>query len=54
MGPSRTLVSFSRKSFVRPRVFDLNEVVGQLNKMLRRLVGAHLNFVVRPGDDVGH
>ncbi len=51
---TRQLLIFSRKSVVRPRVFDLNEVVGQLDKMLRRLVGAHLNFVARPGDDVGH
>ncbi len=33
------LLSFSRKALVAPRVLDLNEVIAQSEKLLRRLIG---------------
>ena len=50
---TQQLLIFSRKSVVRPKVLDLNELVRGLDKMLRRLVGEDIEFIVRPGRDGG-
>src|SRR5262249_5080162 len=38
-GLTAQLLAFSRKTIVEPKVLDLNEVVEQISKMLRRLLG---------------
>jgi signal transduction histidine kinase/CheY-like chemotaxis protein len=38
------LLAFSRKQVMQPRVLDLNGVVSQLEKMLRRLIGEHIEL----------
>ena len=48
------LTTFSRESIVRPTIVDLNETVGRLHPMLRRVVGERIEFVVRRGAEVGH
>jgi len=47
---TRQLLAFSRKQVLRPEVVDLNEVVEDLAPMLRRLIGADIDFVTRLGD----
>jgi two-component system cell cycle sensor histidine kinase/response regulator CckA len=41
------LLAFSRKAVIEPKVFDLNDVVEHLAKMLRRLIGEDINFTSR-------
>lgn len=41
---TRQLLTFSRKHPIKTRVLDLNEVVSETEKMLRRLVGANIRF----------
>ncbi len=36
---TRQLLTFSRKNVLQPQILDLNEVVGNVGKMLRRIVG---------------
>jgi two-component system, cell cycle sensor histidine kinase and response regulator CckA len=36
---TRQLLTFSRKQVVQPKVFDLNDVVANIEKMLRHLIG---------------
>ena len=44
------LLSFSRKQVIQPRVVDLNEVVRDTQRMLGRLIGEHIDLVVRVGE----
>jgi two-component system cell cycle sensor histidine kinase/response regulator CckA len=53
-GLTRQLLIFSRKQIVQPVVLDLNEVVKELNKMLRRLIDEHIEMTITPGRHLGH
>lgn len=50
---TRQLLGFSRQSVLQPRILDLNQVVADTGKMLRRLLGADIQFstVLQPGLD---
>jgi CheY-like chemotaxis protein len=50
---TRQLLAFSRKQVLESRVLDLNGVVNGLEKMLRRLIGEHIDMVILPGRDLG-
>jgi len=50
---TRQLLAFSRKQILEPVVLDLNAVVSNLDRMLRRLVGEDLNVVTRLDPDLG-
>ncbi len=49
---TRQLLAFSRKQAVSPRVIDLNALVLEMDRMLRRIVGEHIEVVTAPGDDL--
>jgi signal transduction histidine kinase len=44
---TRQLLAFSRRQLIEPTVFDLNELVLELEKMLGRLVGENVRFTTR-------
>ncbi|MGD0206243.1 MAG: response regulator [Verrucomicrobiota bacterium] len=50
---TRQLLVFSRKQKVQPVVLDLNEVVKDLDKMLRRLINENIELTVVPGKRIG-
>ncbi len=50
---TRQLLIFSRKSVVQPVLLRLNDIVGHLEKMLRRIIGEHVQLEVRMGESAG-
>ena len=46
------LLAFARRQTVAPKVLDLNVVIGERAKMLRRLIGEEIAFSVVPGADL--
>jgi signal transduction histidine kinase/CheY-like chemotaxis protein len=48
----RKLLAFSRRAIVERRVVDLNAVLTDMECLLRRLIGEHIEFVTRMGDDL--
>jgi len=51
---TQQLLVFSRKQIVQPVVLDLNVVVRDLDKMLRRLIGEHIGTTIMPQHHIGH
>ncbi len=45
---TRQLLAFSRQQVLAPQLLDLNGIVGELEKMLKRLIGADIELIVRP------
>jgi len=50
---TRQLLAFSRRQVLQPKVLDLNTVVGNVHKMLRRLIGEDIELVTVFGPDLG-
>jgi CheY-like chemotaxis protein len=50
---TRQLLAFGRRQILRPTVVDLNRIVGGMERILRRLVGEHieLTLILAPGLD---
>jgi CheY-like chemotaxis protein len=44
---TRQLLTFSQRQVFQPRAMDLNEVVTNMTKMLRRLIGENIDWVAR-------
>ena len=53
-GLTRQLLVFSRKQTVQPVVLDLNDVLKDMDKMLRRLIDENIEMASVPGEQVGH
>ena len=49
---TRQLLAFGRHQVIRPEVLDLNEVVGDIERMLRRLIGEDIDLEWRPGPNL--
>jgi PAS domain S-box-containing protein len=47
---TRQLLAFSRKEVLAPTVLDLHLVVAEMEEMLRRLIGEHIELVIVLGD----
>jgi nitrogen-specific signal transduction histidine kinase len=50
---TRQLLAFSRRQVLAPRVFVLNSVIHEMDKMLRRLIGEDIQLTSRLAPDLG-
>jgi two-component system cell cycle sensor histidine kinase/response regulator CckA len=50
---TRQLLLFSRQQVVEPKVLDLNENLGGMEKMLRRILGEDVDVAFRPAPKLG-
>jgi len=50
---TRQLLAFSRKQIIQPVVLNLNSVVGETEKMLRRLIGEDIEISILRDPDLG-
>jgi signal transduction histidine kinase/ActR/RegA family two-component response regulator len=51
---TRQLLAFSRKQVMQPKVFDINTVVTELEKMLRRMIGEDIELRVSLQSGLGN
>ena len=49
---TRQLLAFSRREILQPRLLDLNSIVSDMGKMLRRLIGESIDLAVVPGENL--
>lgn len=49
---TQQLLAFSRQQTINPQVLNLNRVVADLEKMLRRLLGEHIDLEIRVDPDL--
>ncbi|MFK5952414.1 MAG: response regulator [Desulfobacterium sp.] len=49
---TRQLLAFARQQTIAPQVLQLNDFVGKMLKMLRRLIGEDIDLAWGPGSDV--
>jgi signal transduction histidine kinase len=50
---TRQILAFSRRQVMEMKVLDLNTVLGNLDKMLRRIIGEDIELVTHLADDLG-
>jgi PAS domain S-box-containing protein len=52
-GITRQLLAFSRKQVLSPRIIDLNEIMMNLDSLLRRLIGEDIEVLTVPATGLG-
>jgi two-component system cell cycle sensor histidine kinase/response regulator CckA len=50
---TRQLLAFARRQIVELRILNLNELILNMGKMLRRLIGENIELVTLPGPNLG-
>ena len=51
---TRQLLAFSRKQLLELKVIDVNRVIGDMERLLRPLIGENIELVTHLSPDTGH
>jgi len=51
---TRQMLAFSRMQVLQPKVIDLNELIAEMSKLLRRLIREDIEFNLRLGDSLAN
>jgi two-component system cell cycle sensor histidine kinase/response regulator CckA len=49
---TRQLLAFSRKQVVQPKLLDINEVINEMEKMLKHMIGENIDFQTLLGPEL--
>jgi PAS domain S-box-containing protein len=49
---TRQLLAFGRKQLLQPLAINLNDIVGEMSKLLKRLIGEDVQLVTKPSADL--
>jgi len=52
-GLTRQLLAFSRLQMLQPKVINLNDVVGDMGRLLPRLIGEDIELIIRASEGLG-
>jgi two-component system, cell cycle sensor histidine kinase and response regulator CckA len=47
------LLAFARKQPIEPHIVNLNELIRNMDRLLRRVIGEHIDLVTQPAADLG-
>jgi len=50
---TRQLLAFARQQIIAPGILNVNDLLMNLDKMLRRLIGEDIELVIAPSSDIG-
>ncbi|HVS74816.1 MAG TPA: ATP-binding protein, partial [Candidatus Acidoferrales bacterium] len=50
---TRQLLAFSRRQVLQPKVLDVNTLIAEIGKLLRRLIREDIEFLIRLGESLG-
>jgi PAS domain S-box-containing protein len=50
---TRQLLAFARQQIIAPGILNMNDLLLNLDKMLRRLIGEDIELVIAPASDIG-
>ncbi len=50
---TQQLLAFARRQVIQPKLLNVNELLGNLTKMLKRMIGEDIELITRTGSDVG-
>ena len=50
---TRQLLAFSRKQVLQPKILDLNSIIGDIEKMLQRLIGEDIQLITKMAQPLG-
>jgi PAS domain S-box-containing protein len=50
---TRQLLAFARKQPIEPHILNLNDLIHDMDKLLRRLIGEDIDLVTQPAADLG-
>jgi signal transduction histidine kinase len=50
---TKQLLTFARKQIIEPRPLNLNELIGEMGRLLQPIIGSDIELITRPAKDLG-
>jgi signal transduction histidine kinase/CheY-like chemotaxis protein len=50
---TKQLLTFARKQIIEPRALNLNELIGEMGRLLHPIIGSDIELIAKPAEDLG-